>query len=274
MAKQSGNDNQAKGFSGLDSMVSDVSKDVDHAERVSQSTQSQLGTAAGRENNQAAEPAASGSASASSVRSQPGVVGAQSPGASSESSGIKWLLGIVAFIFVIWLIGNSGKQDHPPYSPPAVSTSSPAVVPSPIPPTPIRPAAPRPSGAVGEKPDIVFVDPQRVDAAPRSSGEVGEKPPIGDGHVLDREQIRYCLTEKIRLDAIETIANASRNWEVDKFNGLVGDYNSRCGHFRYRRGSLESVRAEVEARRSQIEKVAIAAWVLDSTGLLTAPKSQ
>jgi len=241
MAQQPENKNQAKGFSGLDSMVSDVSKDVEHAERVGQSSQSR---------SEAAAPQASGKAA--TAPATPGSIEKET-GASSGSSGIKWVLGAAAFIFVVWLIGNSSKQETPTYNPPPVTVPAPApaVIPSPVP-------APAPAPS----------------AAPRPSGVIGEKPPVGDAHVLDREQIRYCLSEKIRLDAIETIVNASRNLEVDKFNGLVADYNSRCAHFRYRRGSLESVGAEVEAQQSAIEHAAQSAWLRDSLRLATPPKGK
>jgi len=240
MAQQPENKDQAKGFSGLDSMVSDVSKDVEHAERVGPSSQSRSEGAAPQVSNKAAtEPATTGSVE-------------NRTGASSGSSGIKWVFGAAAFIFVIWLIGKSNKQETAPtYSPPPIAAPapSPAVISPPVPaPTPTPSGAPRPSGVIG-------------------------KPPVGEAHVLDRDQIRYCLSEKVRLDAIEPIVNTSRNLEVDKFNGSVADYNSRCGHFRYRRGSLESVRAEVEARRSEIERNAVTAWARDTEGLEVAPKT-
>jgi hypothetical protein len=241
MAQQPEDKNQAKGFSGLDSMVSDVSKDVEHAERVGRSSQSRSEEAAPQVSNQAAtEPV-----TAESVKNR--------TEASSGASGIKWVFGAAALIFVIWLVGKSSKQETTPtYSPPSVAAPapSPAVVSPPVPaPVPAQPAAPRPSGLTGEK------------------------PPVGEAHVLDREQIRYCLSEKVRLDAIEPLVNTSRNFEVDKFNGSVADYNSRCGHFKYRRGSLESVRAEVEARRSEIKRNAETAWARDTQGLSTSPKT-
>jgi hypothetical protein len=241
MAQQPENKDQAKGFSGLDSMVSDVSKDIEHAERVGQSSQSRSeGAAPQISGKAAAEPATT-----ESVENR--------TGASSGSSGIKWVFGAAAFIFVVWLIGKSSKQETTPtYSPPSVAAPAPS-------PTVISPPAPAPTPAQS--------------ASPRPSGVIGEKPPVGEAHVLDREQIWYCLSEKIRLDAIEPIVNTSRNWEVDQFNVSVADYNSRCGHFRYRRGSLESVRAEVEARRSEIERSAATAWVRDPDGVSTSPKT-
>jgi hypothetical protein len=239
MAQQPENKNQAKGFSGLDSMVSDVSKDVEHAERVGQSNESRSRAAAPKESGEAEKPPAAPESLEKGT------------GTSSESSGLRWVLGAAAFIFVIWLIGNSSKQGTPTYSPPPVTVTAPA---------PARIPSPAPALAP-------FVVPPPLSV-------IGNKPPIGDGNVLDREQLRYCVSEKIRLNAIETIVSASRNSEIEKFNGLVADYNGRCGHFRYRRGSLESVRTEVEVQRPEIERNAKTAWARDSAVVSTYPQNQ
>ncbi len=229
MAQQPENKNQAKGFSGLDSMVSDVSKDVERAERIGQSNQSRSEASAGREEDQgAAEPNTSGFTDTSSVQSPHGIVGTQGAATTSGSSITKWVLGLGALIFVVWLIANPGEEERPRYKPPPVPSPVPALIPSPVP-------APPPS------------------APPRPSGAIGEKPPGGEGHVLDREQIRYCLSEDIRLDAINLLINSYSNVEVDRFNAMVADYNSRCVRFKYRRGTLESVRSEVESGRTILE---------------------
>lgn len=82
---------------------------------------------------------------------------------------------------------------------------------------------------------------------------VESRPPVGTGLVLDRDQVRYCLAEGIRLDAArEVINNGTLNY-VDRFNAMIDDYNSRCGNFRYRQGVLDSVRSEVEAERYRLQ---------------------
>ena len=221
MAQQPENNNQAKGFSGLDSMVSDVSKDVEHAKRVSQDTQSR---------SESSESTSRQPSDTSSAQSPQGGVGTRDAPVSSGSSGPKWVLGIAAFIFVVWLIGNSAKQDTPRYDPPPVSTPAPAMIPSLAPaPAPASPASARPGGGISEM------------------------PPVGEGHVLNREQIRYCFSEDIRLDAMKTLINSYSNVEVDRFNAMVADYNSRCARFKYRRGTLESVRSEVGSNRTLLE---------------------
>lgn len=74
-------------------------------------------------------------------------------------------------------------------------------------------------------------------------------PPIGSEVIHDRYQIRYCLSEKIRVTTWFEHVNKYSKTSVDRFNAAVSDFNARCANFRYRRGALESVRAEVEANR-------------------------
>jgi hypothetical protein len=79
-------------------------------------------------------------------------------------------------------------------------------------------------------------------------------PPIGKGFVLDMAQMRYCLSEDIRLTAWQERVNRNSKTAVDSFNSAVNDYNARCGNFSYRTGSLESVRAEVEKHRDMLAR--------------------
>ncbi len=85
-----------------------------------------------------------------------------------------------------------------------------------------------------------------------SYAETESKPPVGQNNVLNRTQIRYCLSQEIRIDTIQNALNNYSDYEVSMYNSLVSDYNSRCGSFRYSSGSLESVKRQVEASRSSI----------------------
>jgi hypothetical protein len=76
--------------------------------------------------------------------------------------------------------------------------------------------------------------------------------------VLSSAQIRYCVSEDIRLSAGKVVVNQYLDTDVARFNALVSDYNSRCGQFQYRRGALESARADVEARRATLEAEGVA----------------
>jgi hypothetical protein len=75
------------------------------------------------------------------------------------------------------------------------------------------------------------------------------RPPFGSDIALSRNQIRYCLSEEIRIDGAKDALNLTVFSEVNDFNSAVDDYNSRCGSFRYRSGELEDVRLEVEAKK-------------------------
>ncbi|SFQ17989.1 Putative peptidoglycan binding domain-containing protein, partial [Pseudomonas borbori] len=149
---------------------------------------------------------------------------AQPPG---EANAGKWVLGIAAVIGFIWLFSQSddNSSSRPTYSPAPSSTT--------VAPTP----ALQPSAAQSQAP----------------SRPAEEKPSVGRNNVLSTAQIRYCLAEKIRLDAAESVVNNYVDSDVDRFNGYVNDYNSRCGEFRYRQGALESVRRDVEPYRSQLQ---------------------
>lgn len=141
---------------------------------------------------------------------------------SSGSSGKKWLIGLVIFIGFIWMISNSGNKNSSSltsYStPPSTDPSASAPIPSPVPsrPTEVMPSA-------------------------------------GTNNTLDVEQIRYCVAEKIRLDASESAVDRYNNNDVDRFNAMAADFNSRCGQYRYRRGTLERAKSDIEPYRSQLE---------------------
>ena len=84
------------------------------------------------------------------------------------------------------------------------------------------------------------------------------KPPVGSGLAFDRSQIRYCLSENIRMDAWEGQLNQYSDTSVDAFNAAVNDYNTRCSHIRFRSGDLESVRSEVDANRVALTRQGLA----------------
>lgn len=81
-------------------------------------------------------------------------------------------------------------------------------------------------------------------------------PPVGTNHVLTAAQIRYCLSEDIRLEAARDFTDSST--ATDRFNAMVGDYNNRCASFRYRERDLESIRRELEGRRASLEAEGLA----------------
>lgn len=79
-------------------------------------------------------------------------------------------------------------------------------------------------------------------------------PPVGTNHVHSISEIRWCLAEGIRIDAVRSFNETQA--DVDEFNRWVDDYNSRCGSYRYRQGNLASARQDVERYRSVIQEEA------------------
>ena len=98
------------------------------------------------------------------------------------------------------------------------------------------------------------------------------KPSIGRNNVLSTDEIRYCLAEKIRLDAAETVLNTYREPDVDRFNRYINDYNSRCGEYRYRPGSFDRARRDVEPYRSQLQSEGRSRFVSSQKSTPVDPK--
>lgn len=78
------------------------------------------------------------------------------------------------------------------------------------------------------------------------------RPNKGTNLVLNIPQIRYCLSEEIRLTAIKSTVDDTSEGQVDRLNERINDYNARCGNFRYYPGDLETARSEIEQYRPQI----------------------
>jgi peptidoglycan hydrolase-like protein with peptidoglycan-binding domain len=210
--------NDEKGFAGLSSMVSDVDATVASTPKQQQREASNSST---QQSSQATRPKRQ-------EQPRPSQQTYQAPAQpSGGSSAGKWLFGIAAVIGVIWLVNQSDNNS------PSRSTYSPAPSSTSVAPTPVwQPPAAQP----------------QVPSRPAE-----EKPSVGRNNVLSTAQIRYCLAEKIRLDAAESVINNYVDSDVDRFNRYVNDYNSRCGEFRYRQGALESARRDVEPYRSQLQ---------------------
>ncbi len=80
-----------------------------------------------------------------------------------------------------------------------------------------------------------------------------QKPPTGKGLVLSESQVRYCLAQIIRIDAVRPVLDPYEKAQVDYFNQVVADYNGRCASYRYRGDTLEREKAPIEANRVKIE---------------------
>ena len=225
---------EGKGFAGLSSMVSDVDDVVASTQEKAQKTHS--------------DPSPEQSASKSTQQAQktatkPASQTSQAPGQpSGGSSGGKWLIGIAVVIGLIWLANQSdnNRPSRSTYSPGSSASTAPA--------------------------SQLSISQPQVPSRPSES-----KPSVGRNNVLSIAEIRYCLAEKIRLDAAETVLNNYSDSDVDRFNAYVNDYNSRCGEFRYRQGAPESARRDVNPYSGQLQAEGRSRFVRSSAATARAP---
>lgn len=209
--------NGKKGFAGLDSMVSDVEAPaVPEPAKASPLPPPKREPA--REEPAPTQPAYS------------------APASSGEGSGKWWAIGIGIAVLFVWASGSDKKSSaRTAPSAPSYSYSAPAPA--------ARPAPYYPPAAPAYVPE----------PAPASASDGEEMPPVGSGLSYNRAQIRYCLSEKIRISAWQEQVDQYSETSVDAFNMAVNDYNMRCSNFRYRSGMLESVRSEVESNRYALQ---------------------
>lgn len=216
-------DKDKKGFSGLSDLASEVSVD----EPIKPEPKADAKPSAPK---QPQRETASSEPERKTTSSPPPVETVRS-GKSGGGSGGKWILGIIAVVFVIWLVNNGGQSNKKTsYSPPSPSQSYNYPQSSPA------PAVQTPS-------------------ATQSAGLQYTKPSVGTNNVLSVPEIRWCIREGIRIEEMSDIINTNEG--IDEFNRIVNDYNSRCGSYRYRQGSQTRAERDVEAYRSQIVAEAI-----------------
>ena len=221
------NGKDKKGFSGLSDLASDVSG-VDEPIKPEKKAEAKPSTPEQSPHPQRQKPAPEPERKA---RKSPPPVETVSSGNSTGGSGGKWILGIIGVAFVIWLINNGGQSNRTSsYNPPSTSQSYGYPQSSPA------PAVRAPSTA-------------------QSAGLQYTKPSVGTNNVLSVPQIRWCIREGIRIEAMRSVID--NNAEIGKFNRIVDDYNSRCGSYRYRQGSQSRAERDVEPYRSQIVAEAI-----------------
>jgi len=227
-----------KGFSGLGSLVSDIDKEMPPVPAPVQSKPEPNPPPVHE-----GEPISSVASSAASNTS------VHSSKTKSGSSLWKFLLiGIV--ILFIWF-GISKKEVPPPPPPPApAAPQTSSGVPDVSAPYP----SPAPTTTQSAVPSSNRAESQIPESATFTGGAQEEIPPVGDGLTLYPKQIKWCLSEKIRMSAWKDSVNNYSESSVDAFNVGVSNYNSRCSHFRYRRGTLESIKEQVEANRITLQR--------------------
>ena len=87
------------------------------------------------------------------------------------------------------------------------------------------------------------------------------RPPVGQGLALTRGQVRYCVFQGKRLEAMRSMTTT--NYQINRFNTLIDDYNSRCSNYRYTSGVLSSVRREAQGKTAEFTADArriVASW--------------
>lgn len=84
------------------------------------------------------------------------------------------------------------------------------------------------------------------------------KPAIGTGQTLSRNEIRYCLSERIRVEAISDYVDTTKQSQIERYNAVVADYNGRCSNFRYRQTDMNSAKATVDTSGDRLKAQAAA----------------
>ena len=247
---------EERGFAGLSAMVSDVRGAIRNGEQPPSSSKAATPlnqTVSAGQSDSRQEPRAdeSGSTAVPIQAARPEHTGVKPnrvpdpivPQVSrTEPSAAKWLLGLGAVVGVVWLLSQNAGT--PP------STSSRSVLPPSggAPTSSYAPSSSQSSGGTNQVPQQL----------------VETRPPIGSENVLGPAEIRYCLSEDVRLGAAKEVVNSYVAAEVEMFNAMVADYNSRCSHFRYRHGALESARSEVELVRRALQQEGMARFRANS----------
>ena len=148
------------------------------------------------------------------------------PGKSGSGLGGKWIFVIIGVAITIWFIVFGGRGGNKfTYTSPSSSQSY---------------SAPRASSTLDEPKSI----------EPQSTVLQYTQPAIGTDNVLSVPEIRWCVREGIRIEAVRDLIDA--NSRVHEFNRIVNDYNSRCVSYRYRQGSQSRAERDVEPYRGQI----------------------
>jgi TonB family protein len=80
-----------------------------------------------------------------------------------------------------------------------------------------------------------------------------ELPPVGRGNLYTAPQIRYCLAESIRIEAVRRALDRREPESVEEFNARVADFNSRCASYRFYESEMFFVKREVQDHRTRLQ---------------------
>lgn len=220
------NNKSKKGFSGLSDLASEVSG-ID--EPIKLEPKAEAKPSISKQPSQPQREAASSESGRKTTSSPP--IETVNSVKSGGGSGGKWVLGIIGVILVIWLINTGDRSNkRPSYSPSSSSQSY-------------------------NYPQNTQTTEVQTPSTSQGGGLQYTKPSVGTDNVLLVAEIRWCIREGIRIEAMRNVINT--NAGIEEFNRVVEDYNSRCGSYRYRDGSHSQAKRDVEAHRSQIVAEAI-----------------
>lgn len=215
------------GFSGLLDLVSDVS---DSDEPTKPEPKAKINPSASKQPSDLQRESVSSKIEQKHTSSTPPIEIVNSEKGNGISVG-SLILGIICIVFLIWFL-NNGEQDN---KKPSHNASS--------------------SLKRYSRPESSFFPSVQTSNAIRNAGLQSTKPRVGTNNVLSVSEIRWCIREDIRIEAMREVI--ATNEGVDEFNRIVNDYNSRCGSYRYRQGSQSRAKSDIEPYRSQIVSEAI-----------------
>ena len=206
----------AKGFAGLDDMVSEI--DIP-------STPAVPLRPAARATQSSAEPRPSVPIRPFEVE-EPYVP----PQKSGSSSGWIWAIGIGVIVLIGVGLNSGNSSSKVAYTPPPAPTYTPTYQPPP--------------------PAPVYEPPVEL---PTPTMQAYESQPLpGTDNVLNESELRYCMSQKIRIQGWEPNVDTSSQTSVDAFNFAVQDFNMGCSSYRYRTAEFERVRSEVDSRSTDL----------------------
>jgi hypothetical protein len=121
----------------------------------------------------------------------------------------------------------------------------------------------RPTSRTSYQPTTTYQPstPRQTTTSPSTTTTAETRPPIGQGLALSRAQVRYCVFQGERLEAMRSMTTT--NYQISQFNALIDDYNSRCSNYRYTSGVLSSVRREAQGKTAEFTADArriVASW--------------
>ena len=219
---------KAKGFSGLSGLASEVSGTE---EPIKPEPKPDIKPSTPKQHTQPQRKTASSQPKRKAKSSTP-PIGTGGTGKSNDRSVDVLIWGFFAVVIFLGLINMFGQENKKPsYNPPSTSQSD---------------SYPQSSTA----PDA------QTPSSTKSTELEYTKPPVGTNNVLYVSEIRWCIRERIRIEAIRDVLDTDEG--INEFNRIVNNYNSRCGSYRYRQGSRSRAERDVEPSRSQIVAESIA----------------